>query len=136
MYGQLSIEELDHDHWPAQTPERIHHIISDIRARAPSLDVLRENFEQAMQYLQENSRLKVIHLRRRNRLHTLVSTVCAFQEDNWMNLPYETQQIQLQPEQCEVFFRETGYMEMHYSKLYADCPAIDIYYGTCAETHN
>ena len=36
-----------------------------------------------------------------------------------MNLPYETQQIQLQPEQCEVFFRETGYMEMHYSKLYA-----------------
>jgi len=76
--------------------------------------------------------LKVIHLKRKNILRTLISRKIAEENNFWtQNSKHNNisnKQISLGREECRTFFGKTKNWEQQYDKLFKDHPKIEVFY--------
>lgn len=129
MYNHLSCKEFDKANWPPYTPKRIEKNIEIVNQRIQHpLGEIQRRFDAALAYLINQKTFKVIHLKRRNMLDTLISKKRAFSEDNWVNKPYSKNPIQLSISECEAFFSKTIEQQEYYKRLFSRCPIYDLYY--------
>ena len=137
MYNQLSVIEFDVDNWPPYLPERLHYEIERLRRRIRTpLAKIERNFDDALRYMIGVENVKVVHLKRRNMLDTLLSMKKALLEDNWKGAPYNTEKIQLTTSECEKFFRETLAQQTRYASIFSQCPTFDLYYEDLLANRN
>ena len=130
MYNHLSCKEFEKANWPPYISKRIEHDIEIVNQRThrSSLRKIQRRFDAALEYLIGQQAFKVIHLKRRNMLDTLISTKRAFSEDNWINKPYSQDPIQLTISECEAFFSQTIEQQEYYTNLFSRCPTYVLYY--------
>ncbi len=129
MYNHLSCREFEAANWPHYIPDRIKGDIQRINqtAKLPMAQI-QKRFDETLEWLLGQKTFRVIHLKRRNMLDTLVSTKLAFMEDNWTIKPYELDSIQLSVSECEDFFSETTAQQQYYANLFSGHPIFDLYY--------
>lgn len=84
-------------------------------------------------YLQKVYRLKIVHLKRRNYLKTIVSWKLAHQTNQWVRLNNDEvmndeTQIVLTPEECMQEFSKLEEWERKYDLYFENQPGITLYY--------
>lgn len=76
--------------------------------------------------------IKIIHLKRRNRLKTLISGELARLTKEYVKREQNSQTkevpIALTPEQCELFFEKIDQNEKYFDTCFQSHPVLDIYY--------
>lgn len=96
-----------------------------------SWEVLDKRFRAAWEHLQADRCLAVIHLKRRNMLHTLISLKKAFATRQWWSLkdsPQTTSAIHLDPEECSRYFHKLDDFSTEAELAFKDHPKIDVVY--------
>jgi LPS sulfotransferase NodH len=98
-----------------------------------------EKWKSVWTYLKDMGDLKVIHLRRRNILRTLVSRKHAVATGKWINLSGEKEDIKpmvLNYEECLEFFEKTRNWEDEYDSFFKDHDRLNVYYlNLCNDTN-
>ncbi len=90
-----------------------------------------EGWKNALQHFVEKKSIKIIHLRRFNKLASLVSLKTACINDSWRLLRGQKQeltQVQLSFDECLEYFEKLENWEMEYSTLFQNHENIDIEY--------
>lgn len=92
---------------------------------------LAARFDQTWEYLRREKGIKVIHLKRSNKLETLVSLKTAFLTDRWMvygvDSPGKTV-LSLTVDECENFFRTITDLELLYDEKFNGHPVLPVSY--------
>lgn len=94
-------------------------------------EILDERFRTTWEFLRADRSVKVIHLKRRNMLYTLVSLKKAFSTDQWWSLKSSSQitpPIHLEPEECCRYFDKLDNFATEADRAFADHPKIDVTY--------
>lgn len=129
MYKHLSCKEFEKTEWPPYISQRIKDDIETVNRLAQlPLEEIQRRCDQALKYLMRQKSFKVVHLKRRNILDTLVSTKRAFSEDTWIQETYSQDSIQLSVSECEAFFSQTVAAQDYYTNLFSRCSTYDLYY--------
>lgn len=88
--------------------------------------------EEVRKYLSGALDMKVIHLKRRNRLENLISLRIAEVTKKYVLFNPKKRvgdiQIELTPEECSAEFEKISALEKHYAELFAGHPVLNIYY--------
>lgn len=98
---------------------------------AYSWDVLDKRFRSTWEYLRADRSLAVIHLRRHNVLHTLVSLKLAFVTNRWWSLtssPEHVRTIRLEPDECVRYFRKLDSLAAEADVAFHEHQKIDVTY--------
>ncbi len=99
------------------------------------------DMQDLREFLCDSADLKVIHLKRRNRLQNLIShriaqvtkTYILFNPNKRMN----DIQIELTPQECEAEFAKVAALEQQYAEMFAHHPTLEVCYETlAADTRN
>lgn len=94
-------------------------------------DSLLSRFEQTWRHLRDDTSLKVIHLKRRNKLETFVSLKAAFLTNEWMTMTGRTENkfsFNLDFEESRQYFDYIEKSETYYDSLFSAHPKVDIWY--------
>jgi LPS sulfotransferase NodH len=90
-----------------------------------------------MQYVRSQRDIRVIHLKRRNRLRTLISIRVAALTKEYTRSgdganPPEEVTVRLTPEECEEEFQRIGEWERRYDEAFADHRTLEVWYEDLA----
>lgn len=99
-------------------------------------DDLAVKFGKTWDYLVEDTGIKVIHLKRRNKLETMVSLKTAFLTDEWMrwnSKPPTITTVSLSPEECSRYFKKLEAYEQKYAALFSRHPVHEVTYEDLVE---
>jgi len=116
------------------TSEALHKRFSDINGYIGehySQQYLDTKFRSAWDFLISNKRLKVIHLKRENKLKTLVSLKIAYITNKWMHWkPEELEKAtcRLEYEECVSYFTKMSNYEQSHDCLFGDHEKLVITY--------
>jgi LPS sulfotransferase NodH len=98
-------------------------------------EILNTRFLAVWDFLRADRSLAVIHLKRRNLLHTLISLKMAFRTRQWWNLnggPQATLTLHLDPEECNRYFQMLDAFAAEADRAFAEHPKIDVIYEDLA----
>lgn len=89
------------------------------------------HWEPVWTYLAEHTDIRVIHLKRRNRLRTFISTERALRNERWTNhsgavLPQPT--VRTTPSELQAFFERNERWEADYDHRFAAHPVLQVVY--------
>ncbi len=91
-----------------------------------------EGLNQALECLRGDTQIKIIHLKRRNRLKTMASGIIALQTKKYVktisNEKEQEMQIELPKEKCEEFFGKIGEVEQEFDGYFQGHDKIEVYY--------
>jgi len=96
-----------------------------------SRDGLYERFGKTWDHLINDTGIRIIHLKRRNKLQSLVSLKTAYQNNEWMNYTGKTGDrptIEVGYEECCRYFTRMEEYEDKHSRLFAAHDMLDLYY--------
>ena len=99
-------------------------------------EILDERFRATWEFLRADQSLAVIHLQRRNMLHTLISLKRAFVTSQWWSLKsglQTTPLVHLDPEECCRYFQKLSNSAAEADAAFADHPKIDVIYEDLIE---
>ena len=99
-------------------------------------EVLDERFQAAWDFLRADQSLAVIHLQRRNMLHTLISLKQAYMTSQWWSLKNGQQTISsvhLDPEECSRYFEKLSSSAAEADAAFAEHPKINVVYEDLIE---
>jgi LPS sulfotransferase NodH len=94
-----------------------------------SWEILDERFRTTWEFLRADQSLAVIHLQRRNMLHTLISLKRAYLTSQWWSLKSEQQTIppvHLDPEECSRYFEKLSSSAAEADAAFAEHPKINV----------
>jgi LPS sulfotransferase NodH len=94
-------------------------------------EILDERFRATWEFLRADQSLAVIHLQRRNMLHTLVSLKRAFVTSQWWSLRsglQATPAVHLDPEECCRYFQKLSNSAAEADAAFAEHPKINVIY--------
>lgn len=94
-----------------------------------SWETLDERFRTTWEFLRADQSLAVIHLQRRNMLHTLISLKRAYLTSQWWSLKSEQQTIapvHLDPEECSRYFEKLSSSAAEADAAFAEHPKINV----------
>lgn len=94
---------------------------------------LEDKFRELWEYLAADKELKVIHLKRNNKLETLVSLKTAFVTNQWMSwrpATTSTTYLELDVEECSRYFSKIDAYESDYAQLFAGHDMLELSYET------
>ncbi len=94
-------------------------------------EILDERFRTTWEFLRADQSLTVIHLQRRNMLHTLISLKRAFMTNQWWSLKSGHQTIlrmHLDPEECCRYFQRLSDSAAEADTAFAEHPKINVIY--------
>lgn len=89
-------------------------------------------------YLQEQTDIKILHIKRQNILKTHLSRKKADLTDRWINLSGEKQEsapIYLDFQECLADFEQTRNWEVQYDDYFRHHPRLEVVYEELAENH-
>jgi LPS sulfotransferase NodH len=90
------------------------------------------SFESTWNRLINDKSIKVIHLKRKNLLRTLVSRKIAELNNDWKQTGRSKQNsnkhVFLDKKECEAFFEQTKSWEKQFDELFNEHPKIDVFY--------
>lgn len=90
------------------------------------------DMDDLQEFIVNSPGLKVIHLKRRNRLQNLISHRIANVTKEYIlfnpNKRVNDIQIELTPEECETEFSRIAELEKHYDALFAHHPMLEVWY--------
>ncbi|HKT50842.1 MAG TPA: sulfotransferase, partial [Candidatus Angelobacter sp.] len=92
-------------------------------------EILDKRFRTAWEFLRADRSLEVVHLQRRNMLHTLISLKRAYMTSQWWSLKSEPQAIppvHLDPEECCRYFEKLSSAAAEADAAFAEHPKINI----------
>ena len=124
---------------PAEASEKIREKFAqfyayiDARYEWPGLY---RKFGQTWDFLAADRELRVVHLRRRNKLNTLVSHKTAFLTNEWMSLKSAggtRTVLHLDPEECRGYFGKLDAFEREADVRFADHPKLEVFYEDLVE---
>jgi len=101
-----------------------------------SWEVLDERFRAGWEFLRADQSLAVIHLQRRNMLHTLISLKQAYRTSQWWSLkngPQTILSVHLEPEECSRYFQKLSNSAAEADAAFAEHPKIDVIYEDLIE---
>jgi LPS sulfotransferase NodH len=99
-------------------------------------DALSERFRKTWEFLYGDRSLAVIHLKRRNMLHTLISVRRAFMTSQWWNLKSNSNAapaLHLHPDECGRYFHMLDTSAQEADIAFQDHPKIEVTYEALAE---
>lgn len=99
-------------------------------------EILDERFQAAWESLRADQSLAVIHLQRRNMLHTLISLKRAYMTSQWWSLKSSSQAIppvHLDPEECRRYFQKLSNSAAEADAAFVEHPKINIIYEDLIE---
>ena len=102
-------------------------------------ETLEKRFQSTWEFLYSDRSLAVIHLKRRNMLHTLISLKAAFMTRQWWSLkssPQKTPAMRLDPEECRRYFQMLDNFAADAERAFQGHPKIEIVYEDLAEKQN
>ena len=99
---------------------------------AYGLNVGVKELSQIRQFFLSNKQIKIIHLKRHNKLRMLVSKKIAETTDQWQ-LYKESRRsacvsVHLSPQECNRAFKKNSRQEEHYDQLFQDHDLLEVYY--------
>jgi LPS sulfotransferase NodH len=92
-------------------------------------DILDERFRTTWEFLRADQSLAVIHLQRRNMLHTLISLKRAYMTSQWWSLKsglQTTPPVHLDPEECCRYFEKLSSAAAEADAAFAEHPKISV----------
>jgi LPS sulfotransferase NodH len=92
-------------------------------------ETLNERFRTTWEFLRADQSLAVIHLQRRNMLHTLISLKRAYMTSQWWSLKSGSQAIppmHLHPEECSRYFEKLSSSAAEADAAFAEHPKINV----------
>ena len=101
-----------------------------------SWEILDERFRTTWEFLRADQSLAVIHLQRRNMLHTLISLKQAYMTSRWWSLksgPQTTPPVHLDPEECCRYFEKLSGSAAEADAAFAEHPKINVIYEDLIE---
>jgi LPS sulfotransferase NodH len=125
---------VDRDYMGEKVKNRIDKLNDFIEARY-SRSELYERFEKAWSFLIDDNKLKVIHLKRVDKLQSLLSLKMAYRTNEWMNYTGKSTDkpmLEVGYEECRSYFTRMEEYETKYSNLFAAHDKIDINYEDLA----
>lgn len=99
-------------------------------------EILDERFRTAWEFLRADQSLAVIHLQRRNVLHTLISLKQAYMTSQWWSLKsglQTTLPVYLDPEECCRYFQKLSNSAAEADAAFSEHPKININYEDLIE---
>ena len=99
-------------------------------------EILDERFQTTWEFLRAEQSLAVIHLQRRNMLHTLISLKRAFMTNQWWSLksgPQIILPVHLDPEECSRYFKKLSNSAAEADVAFAEHPKINVIYEDLIE---
>jgi LPS sulfotransferase NodH len=97
---------------------------------------LDERFQRAWRFLQADRSLVIVHLKRRNMLHTLISLKMAFRTNRWWNLKCNlraTTPVHLDPQECCRYFHMIERCVREADEAFSGHPCMEVFYEDLAE---
>jgi LPS sulfotransferase NodH len=127
--GNIFLREMETRDVAANTKERRERFSLFMQTNFDLVKV-RQRFADHLTYLENDPNIKVIHVRRRNRLEILLSTKLASRSGVWRSTSgsYLRGPIHLDFEECLRFFEETDTLENRYASLFRDHRVIQVFY--------
>lgn len=98
-----------------------------------------EPWDAIWSYLQKNTQIHILHVKRRNILRTHLSRARAVQTDRWVRLTKDKQNLpslQLDYEECLRDFTQTRAWERQFEAFFKQHPLMDIYYEDLAADYS
>jgi LPS sulfotransferase NodH len=98
--------------------------------------ILDERFRTTWEFLRADQSLAVIHLQRRNMLHTLISLKQAYMTSQWWSLKgglQTTPPVHLDPEECRRYFQKLSDSAAEADAAFAEHPKINVTYEDLIE---
>jgi LPS sulfotransferase NodH len=93
-------------------------------------EILDERFRRTWEFLRADQSLAVIHLQRRNMLHTLISLKRAYMTSQWWSLKSGSQQtippVHLDSEECCRYFQKLSNSAAEADAVFAEHPKINV----------
>ncbi|HEU5413748.1 MAG TPA: sulfotransferase [Candidatus Angelobacter sp.] len=92
-------------------------------------EILDERFRTTWHFLRAEQSLAVIHLQRRNMLHTLISLKQAYMTSQWWSLkssPQAMRQVHLDPVECCRYFEKLNSSAAEADAAFAEHPKINV----------
>lgn len=92
-------------------------------------EILDERFQTTWEFLRADQSLAVIHLQRRNMLHTLISLKRAYMTSQWWSLksvPQTIPPVHLYPEECSRYFEKLSSAAAEADAAFAEHPKINV----------
>lgn len=99
-------------------------------------EILDERFRTTWEFLRADQSLAVIHLQRRNMLHTLISLKQAYMTSQWWSLKsglQTTPPVHLDPEECCRYFQKLSNSAAEGGAAFAEHPKINVIYEDLIE---
>jgi LPS sulfotransferase NodH len=99
-------------------------------------EILDERFRTTWEFLRADQSLAVIHLQRRNMLHTLISLKQAYITSQWWSLKsglQTTPPVHLDPEECCRYFQKLSNSAAEGDAAFAEHPKINVIYEDLIE---
>jgi LPS sulfotransferase NodH len=99
-------------------------------------EILDERFRTTWEFLRADHSLAVIHLQRRNMLHTLTSLKKAYMTSQWWSLKsglQTTPPVHLDPEECCRYFQKLSNSAVEGDAAFAEHPKINVIYEDLIE---
>jgi LPS sulfotransferase NodH len=124
------IKLVDASETALQLQERFSQFASFIESNY-AWEILDERFRTAWEFLRADQSLAVIHLQRRNMLHTLISLKRAFMTNQWWSLksgPQPILRVHFDPEECRRYFEQLSKSVAEADAAFAKHPAINVFY--------
>jgi len=138
FYDHLTPEYFNKMIAPGATAEDLQKRISNLNRHIEdhySMDLLKEKFKQTREYLINDPSLRVIHLKRENKLETLISLKTAYLTNKWMRWKPEEGSmtcLHLTYEECCHYFTKIEGYEKAFTDIFRDQKRIDITYEELA----
>ncbi len=138
LYDQIGgnnafLRELKTDGVPVETEKRRKGFSGFMRSRF-NLEEVSRRFDGFEAYLESDRELKIIHLKRINRLESLLSAKRAARSGAWTSVAgsYVSGSTRLDYKECLDFFRQVGAREAKYDYLFRRHEKIEISYESLA----
>jgi LPS sulfotransferase NodH len=99
-------------------------------------EILNERFRAAWEFLRADESFAVIHLQRKNMLHTLISLKQAYMTSQWWSLKsglQTTPPVHLDPEECSRYFQKLSNSAAEADAAFAEHPKINVVYEDLIE---
>lgn len=105
------------------------------RNRVLDVEKARQAMSSALKWLVDDEELKIIHIKRANKLSTLLSKYLAERSDVWNSLRglYSINSIRLEFEHCLGFFKNIESKEKEYDRLFRKHPVLHVTYESVVE---
>ena len=100
-------------------------------------EILDERFRATWEFLRADQSLAVIHLQRRNMLHTLISLKQAYMTSQWWSLksgPQAILPVHLDPEECCRYFQKLSDCAAEADAAFAEHPKINVIHEDLIES--